>query len=143
MFVACVRVCVPDRFGLFVCWQLVEAAAEGWPSTADHHHYQSLLAADASACSVPVPLSQIASAFDSAMRAAAAVQVPQDADPADAAVQRRMVWERRHAAEKELKRQLSKLGLDTSSLNLQGLASGSSSQQQAPRDLLSLARPLV
>jgi hypothetical protein len=82
---------------------------------------------------------QIGAAFESALRAAAAVEVPQDSDPQDAAVQRRVVFERRYAAEKELKKQLDKLGLDTSSLNLQGLADG----QQAPQDLLSLARPLA
>lgn len=82
---------------------------------------------------------QIAAAFESALRAAAAVELPQGADPQDVAVQRRVVFERRHAAEKELKQQLSKLGLDTSSLNLQDLAEG----QQAPQDLLSLARPLA
>lgn len=82
---------------------------------------------------------QIGAAFESALRAAAAVKVPQDCDPQDAAVQRRVVFERRYAAEKELKKQLGKLGLDTSSLNLQGLTDG----QQAPHDLLSLARPLA
>lgn len=73
------------------------------------------------------------------MRAAAAVEAPQDADLQDAVVQRRMVFERRHAAEKELKQQLGKLGLDTSALSLPPLTSG----QQAPHDLLSLARPLA
>jgi hypothetical protein len=82
---------------------------------------------------------QIGAAFESALRAAAAVEVPKDSDPQDAAVQRRVVFERRYVAEKELKKQLDKLGLDTSSLNLQGLADG----QQAPQDLLSLARPLA
>jgi hypothetical protein len=82
---------------------------------------------------------QITAAFQSALRAAAAVEVPGDYDLQDAAVQRRVVWERRYAAEKELKQQLSKLGLDTSSLTLQGL----SDTGQSPRDLLSLARPLA
>lgn len=82
---------------------------------------------------------QITAAFQSALRAAAAVEVPGDCDPQDAAVQRRVVWERRYAAEKELKQQLAKLGLDTSSLSLQGL----SEKGQAPYDLLSLARPLA
>lgn len=82
---------------------------------------------------------QIGAAFESALRAAAAVEVPQDADLEDAAVQRRVVFERRFAAEKELKKQLGELGLDTSSLSLKGWGDA----QQAPQDLLSLARPLA
>lgn len=83
---------------------------------------------------------QISAAFEAALRAAAEVEVPQDADPEDAAVQRRVVFERRYAAEKELKKQLGELGLDTSSLNLKP---GWGDAQQAPQDLLSLARPLA
>lgn len=82
---------------------------------------------------------QIGAAYESALRAAAAVEVPQDADLQDAAVQRRVLFERRYAAEQELKKQLGKLGLDTSCLNLADMAG----KQQAPRDLLSLARPLA
>lgn len=84
---------------------------------------------------------QIGAAFDSALRAAAAVEVPQDADPQDATVQRRVMFERRYAAEKELKRQLDQLGLDSSSLSLMGAAADKA--MASPQDLLSLARPLV
>lgn len=85
---------------------------------------------------------QISSAFESALRAAAAVEVPEDADLEDAAMQKRMVWERRHAAEKELKHQLAKLGLDTSTLSLQQTPA-LEQQKRASWDLLSLARPLA
>ena len=92
----------------------------------------------ASLCSLLLS-AQIGAAYESALRAAAAVEVPQDADLQDAAVQRRVLFERRYAAERELKKQLDKLGLDTSCLNLADMAG----KQQAPRDLLSLARPLA
>jgi hypothetical protein len=86
---------------------------------------------------------QITAAFDAALRAAAAVAVGSGEDPADASVQRRVLFERRCAAETELKRQLAALGLDASGLNLAAVTSNASAGRQLSRDLLSLARPLA
>lgn len=78
---------------------------------------------------------QIREAFDSAFRAALAVEAPADADTQDAGARRRLAFARRHAAETELKQRLAQLGLDASGLSL--------APEGAPAaDLLSLARPL-
>lgn len=83
---------------------------------------------------------QISAAFESALRAAAAVTARSDEDAQDAGVRQRVLAERRAAAEQELKRQLTALGLDASRLDL-SVAGGAT--EQAPADLLSLARPLA
>lgn len=78
---------------------------------------------------------QIDEAFESAVRRAAAVELPADMDVNDTQVQRSVVYARRRAAEAELKQQLAALGLDVSGLAMP--------PAELPADLLSLARPLA
>lgn len=78
---------------------------------------------------------QIEEAFASAVRAAAAVELPADMDITDVNVQRSIMYARRRAAEAELKQQLGALGLDVSGLTIP--------PADVPADLLSLARPLA
>lgn len=69
------------------------------------------------------------------MRAAAAVELPDDKDISNVDVQRSILYARRRAAEAELKHQLGALGLDVSGLTIP--------PADMPADLLSLARPLA
>jgi hypothetical protein len=99
--------------------------------------YGSALSDAAAPAVVAASCEQIQQAFESALRAAAAVQPPEGKDLQDTEVQRSMAWARRHAAEAELKKQLGGLGLDVSSLSLAPKAAAQAN------DLLSLARPLA